>query len=94
MRSGTPCFTRTASSSPRHEDPGSDLYAEDSDQEQEREADYFSSVLLVPPRWLRKDVDAGWAPPALADRYQVSQGVIFIALRQHRLLSRVGRRRR
>ena len=77
-----------------HEDPESALYAEDSDQELEREADYFSSVLLVPPRWLRKDVDAGLAPPALADRYQVSRDVIFIALRQHRLLSRVGRRRR
>ena len=77
-----------------HEDPASDLYAEDPDHELEREADYFSSVLLVPPRWLRKDVDAGLAPPALANRYQVSQDVIFIALRQHRLLSRVGRRRR
>ena len=77
-----------------HEDPASAMYAADPDQELEREADYFSSVLLAPPRWLGKDVDAGLAPPALANRYQVSQAVIFIALRQHHLLSRVGRRRR
>jgi Zn-dependent peptidase ImmA (M78 family) len=32
-----------------HEDPQSELYAEDPDNELEREADYFSSVLLVPP---------------------------------------------
>ena len=47
-----------------HEDPASDIYAEDPDHELEREADYFSSVLLVPPRWLRKDVDAGLTPLA------------------------------
>ena len=77
-----------------HEDPESALYAEDPDKELEREADYFSSVLLVPPQWLRKDVDAGMLPEQLANRYQVSQEVIFIALQQHRLLTRVGRRRR
>lgn len=77
-----------------HEDPESELYAEDPDRELEREADYFSSVLLVPPQWLRKDVDAGLLPDQLADRYEVSREVIFIALKQHRLLNRVGRRRR
>ena len=77
-----------------HEDPESELYSEDPDRELEREADYFSSVLLVPPRWLRQDVDAGLLPPELANRYQVSQEVIFIALDKHRLLSRIGRRRR
>lgn len=77
-----------------HEDPESELYAEDPASELEREANYFSSVLLVPPRWLRKDVDAGLMPPELANRYQVSQEVIFIALERHRLLNRVGRRRR
>ena len=77
-----------------HEDPESALYAADPDKEPEREADYFSSVLLVPPRWLRKDVDSGFMPADLAKRYQVSQDVIFIALQQHRLLSRIARRRR
>ena len=77
-----------------HEDPESALYSADPEKELEREADYFSSVLLVPPRWLRKDVDAGLMPADLARRYQVSQDVIFIALQQHRLLSRIGRRRR
>lgn len=77
-----------------HEDPESELYAEDPDRELEREADYFSSVLLVPPQWLRKDVDAGLLPAQLADRYEVSREVIFIALKQHRLLNRISRRRR
>ena len=78
----------------QHEDPESVLYAADPERELEREADYFSSVLLVPPRWLRKDVDAGLMPVDLARRYQVSREVIFIALEQHRLLSRLGRRTR
>ena len=77
-----------------HEDPESDAFAEDPERELEREADYFSSVLLVPPRWLRTDVDAGLTPPDLASRYQVSSEVILIALDQHRLLNRIGRRRR
>ena len=77
-----------------HEDPHSQLFSEDPDRELEREADYFSSVLLVPPRWLRKDVDAGFMPADLAMRYQVSQEVIFIALERHRLLNRIGRRMR
>ena len=72
-----------------HDDPESDLYASDPDRELEREADYFSSVLLVPPRCLRKDVDAGMQPADLARRYQVSRDVIFIALEQHRLLHRI-----
>ena len=77
-----------------HEDPESELYSEDPTSELEWEANYFSSVLLVPPRWLRKDVDAGLMPPELANRYLVSKEVIFIALQRHRLLNRVGRRRR
>lgn len=77
-----------------HENPESELYAEDPDKELEREADYFSSVLLVPSIWLRKDVDDGMLPAQIANRYQVSQEVIFIVLQQHRLLNRVGRRRR
>ena len=77
-----------------HEDPENEQYSEDPATELEREANYFSSVLLVPPRWLRKDVDAGFMPVEMANRYQVSQEVIFIALDQHRLLNRIGRRRR
>ena len=77
-----------------HEDPESELYAANPASELEREANYFSSVLLVPPRWIRKDVDAGFMPADLAKRYQVSQEVIFIALVQHRLLNRIGRRMR
>ena len=76
------------------EDPESELYAADPAKELENEANYFSSVLLVPPRWLRKDVDAGLMPAELANRYQVSKEVIFIALERHRLLNRVGRQRR
>ena len=77
-----------------YEDAESELYAVDPDRELEREADYFSSVLLVPPRWFRSDVGTGSMPAELATRYQVSQEVIFIALDQHRLLNRIGRRRR
>lgn len=72
-----------------HEDPESELYASDPDKEIEREADYFSSVLLVAPAWLSKDVATGMMPPELARRYGVSTTVIFIALEQHRLLRRV-----
>ena len=77
-----------------HEDPESELYSDDPASELEREANYFSSVLLVSPRWLREDVDVGYMPADLAKRYQVSQEVVFIALERHRLLNRVGRRRR
>ena len=77
-----------------HEDPESELYARNPDKELEREADYFSSVLLVPPEWLRPDVYDGLMPAQLASRYQVSQDVIFIALQQHRLLNRIIQRGR
>ena len=77
-----------------HEDPESELYSVNPDKELEDEADYFSGVLLVPPRWLREDVDAGLLPDQLADRYQVSRDAVFVAIDQHRLLNRVGRRRR
>ena len=77
-----------------HESLESELYAENPDKALEDEADYFSGVLLVPPQWLRRDVNAGFMPADLAERYQVSQEVIFIALSRHRLLNRVGRRRR
>ena len=76
-----------------HEDPESELYAREPDKELEREAEYFSGVLLVPPKWLRQDVDSGLMPDQLASRYKVSRDAIFVALDQHRLLNRVGRRR-
>ena len=88
-KSGTPSSTGKGSYSPSTRSLRADLYASDPDRELEREADYFSSVLLVPPRWLRKDVDAGMRPSDLARRYQVSPDVIFIALDQHRLLHRI-----
>ena len=96
MRSDTTFCTGTASYSPTHEVPESALYAEDPAKlNLNARQNYFSSVLLVPPRWLRKDVKDGiHTEIRLANRYQVSQEVIFIALEQHRLLNRVGRRRR
>ena len=72
-----------------HEDPESELYARDPAKELENEANYFSSVLLVPPEWLRPDVNDGLMPAQLASRYQVSQDVIYIALQQHKLLNRI-----
>ena len=72
-----------------HEDPESDLYAEDPDAELEREAEYFSSVLLVPPKWLRRDVGNGMTLAVLERRYRVSRAALFSALGQHRLLNRV-----
>ena len=73
----------------QHADPASAEYSSDPDKELEREADYFGSVLLVPPTWLAKDVDAGMTTDELARRYDVSAEVVFIALDQHRLLSRI-----
>lgn len=77
-----------------HAEETSHDYAADPEKELEKEADYFSSVLLVPPTLLRKDVDQGMMPDDLVKRYDVSREVIFIALEQHHLLSRVGARRR
>ena len=77
-----------------HEDPESELYAREPDKGLEREAEYFSGVLLIPPKWLSQDVDAGLMPDQLARRYLVSRDALFVALDQHRLLNRVGRRRR
>jgi Zn-dependent peptidase ImmA (M78 family) len=77
-----------------HADPESADYAVNPDAALESEADYFSSVLLVAPDWLRQDVSDGLTVDELVDRYDVSREVIFIALEQHRLLSKIGTRRR
>jgi|SRR6266536_585622 len=76
-----------------HADPESADYAVDPDRALESEADYFSSVLLVPPDWLRQDVADGRTVDELVDRYDVSREVLFIALEQHRLLNKVTTRR-
>jgi len=76
-----------------HEDELRHEHAQDPDKELENEADYFASVLLVPPAWLKADVARGLSPDLLADRYQVSRDVIFIALKEHRLLNRVKTKR-
>ncbi len=68
-----------------HEDPESDLYAQDPAREEEREADHFASTLLVPPQWLRRDVKAGRTLRDLAALYQVSREVMTIALERRRL---------
>jgi Zn-dependent peptidase ImmA (M78 family) len=73
-------------------DPESLDYAPDPEKALEDEADYFSNALLVPPPWLRADVLAGLGIAALVCRYDVSNEVLFIALREHRLLSKLGQR--
>ena len=73
-----------------HEDPESDLYASDPDQALEEEAEYFAGALLMPRRWFRRDVIQNRLKTAdLASRYRVSQGALFIALRQYRLVNRL-----
>jgi Zn-dependent peptidase ImmA (M78 family) len=72
-----------------HADPDSSEYSDDPDKALETEADYFSSVLLVPPEWLRRDVSSGCSPAELSALYDVSSDVIFIALKEHRLLTKV-----
>jgi hypothetical protein len=76
-----------------HEDELRHEYAQDPHKELEDEADYFASVLLVPPAWLKQDVAEGMAPDALVERYDVSREVVFIALKDHRLLNRVKTKR-
>lgn len=76
-----------------HEDELRHEYADDPHKALEREVDYFASVLLVPPAWLKADVRKGLAPEILAERYDVSQDVVFIALKDHKLLNLVKPRR-
>lgn len=77
-----------------HVDPDSADYAADPMKALDDEAEYFSSVLLVPPDWLKRDVERKLTPIEMAHRYDVSKDVIFIALKQHRLLSKVTSPRR
>ena len=73
-----------------HEDPESDLYAADPDQALEDEAEYFAGTLLMPRRWLRRDVIQNrLKAAALAPRYRVSREALFVALRQYRLTNRL-----
>jgi Zn-dependent peptidase ImmA (M78 family) len=76
-----------------HEDELRHEHAQDPHKALEDEADYFASVLLVPPAWLKADVARGLSADDLADRYQVSREVMFIALREHKLLNRVKAKR-
>jgi hypothetical protein len=55
----------------------------------ERQANIFAGALLVPPTWLRRDVASGLTAEALAARYEVSREVIFIALKDGRLLNKL-----
>ena len=73
-----------------HEDPESDLYAADPDRALEEEAEYFAGVLLMPRRWLRRDVIQNrLKTDDLAPRYRVSRDALFVALRQYRLVNRL-----
>ncbi len=76
-----------------HEDELRHEHAQDPHKELENESDYFASVLLVPPARLKADVAQGLSPDTLADRYHVSTEVVFIALKEHRLLNRVKMKR-
>ena len=55
----------------------------------EHQANIFAGALLVPPTWLRRDVADGMTADALAARYEVSREVLFIALKDARLLKKV-----
>src|SRR6266542_6697126 len=55
----------------------------------EHEANAFAGALLVPPPWLRRDVDACPTIAELARRYDVSRDVIFIAAEGARVLDRL-----
>ena len=73
-----------------HEDPESDRYAADPDRALEREAEYFADMLLMPSRWLRKDIVQGrLKAPDLALRYEVSADALFIAIMQRGLLNQL-----
>lgn len=55
----------------------------------ERQANIFAGALLAPPTWLRRDVGNGMTAEVLAARYQVSRDVLFIALKDARLLRKI-----
>ncbi len=55
----------------------------------ESEANIFAGSVLTPRAWLARDVKQMPSAAALAQRYQVSREVIFIAAREARLLGRL-----
>jgi Zn-dependent peptidase ImmA (M78 family) len=55
----------------------------------EQEANAFAGALLVPQPWLKGDVDSFATVAALAERYEVSRDVIFIAAQRARILDRL-----
>ena len=55
----------------------------------EQEANAFAGALLVPQSWLKRDIDTFTTVSALADRYEVSCDVIFIAAQRARFLDRL-----
>ncbi len=57
----------------------------------EKQANIFAGALLVPHAWLAADVKSGLSPTELAGRYDVSSDVLFIALKDGRLLNKVRR---
>lgn len=61
-------------------------HAHDDGREAEQEANIFAGALLVPANWLRADVRRGVQTDELAARYEVSKEVVFIRLKDSRLL--------
>ena len=55
----------------------------------EQQSNIFAGALLVPGPWLRRDLSIYSGPDALAARYIVSREVIFIALKDARLLHKI-----
>jgi Zn-dependent peptidase ImmA (M78 family) len=55
----------------------------------EQEANIFAGGLLVPRAWLKRDIKTIATVVTLAERYEVSREVMFIALKDARLLGLV-----
>lgn len=55
----------------------------------ERQANVFAGALLVPAKWLRRDVKTLTTIAALAQRYEVSRDVMTIAVSDAKLLGLV-----
>jgi len=66
-------------------------HAHDDGTVAEKQANIFAGALLVPQPWLATDVKSGLSPTELASRYDVSSEVLFIALKDGRLLTKVTR---
>ncbi|MEK6274662.1 MAG: ImmA/IrrE family metallo-endopeptidase [Actinomycetota bacterium] len=55
----------------------------------EKQANIFAGALLAPGAWLARDLATGHTSASLAEKYQVSKEVIFIAAKDARLLGRL-----